>query len=102
MTTATRGLIRYEGPITDESPRGGRAAHGHDWQGQVDVAASYLAAAALAGHFPSAGAMSERQLARHLASQVARKRRMGAAKLVVIVLGEILALAAGCYIGLIA
>ena len=98
MTTATRGLVRYEGPV-DSQPS---SPYGDAWQDQVDMAASCLAAAALAGGMPRvAGTMSERQLARYLASQAARRRRTSATKMVVVILGEVIALGAGCYIGML-
>lgn len=97
MTTATRGLIRYEGPQGTSDD-----AYGDAWQQQVDMAASCLAAAALKGGMPRvAGTVTERQLARYLASQQARRRRMGLTKTAVIMIGEAIALAAGCYIGLL-
>ena len=75
-------------------------AYGDAWQDQVDMAASCLAAAALVGGMPRvAGTMNERQLARYLASQAARRRRTSATKVAVVMLGEAIALAAGCYIG---
>lgn len=100
MTTATRGLIRYQGSPDSHSSR---STYGEAWQEQVDAAASSLAASALAGRIPHvAGTMTERQLARFMANQAVKRRRTSAAKLAVIMLGEVLALAAGCYIGLIA
>jgi hypothetical protein len=103
MTTATRGLVRYEGAVRGGNGSAGEyASHDNAWQDQVDMAASCLAAAALTGGLrKAAGAMSERQLARYLASQASRRRRMGATKLAVIMIGEVIALAAGCYIGLL-
>ena len=99
MTTATRGLVRYEGEIESwTSP-----ADNYRWQDQVDTAASCLAAAALAGGMPRVhAAMGERQLARYLASQVVRRRRTSAAKLAVIMLGGVVALGVGCFIGMLA
>jgi hypothetical protein len=96
MTTATRGLVRYEGPVDTHQS----SPYGDAWQDQVDMAASCLAAAALAGGMPRvAGTMGERQLARYLASQAARRRRTSTAKITVILVGWAIALAAGCYIG---
>ncbi len=96
MTTATRGLVRYDNEVGSH-----RSTPGHSgWQDQVNTAASYLAAAALGGSMPNGGAaMSERQLARYLATQAVRRRRTSTTKLAVIMLGEAIALAAGCYIG---
>jgi hypothetical protein len=93
MTTATRGLIRYEGPTTQDS------AWTDGWQDQVDQAAANLAAAALTSGLARAGTVSERQLSRYLAAQAAKRRRTSTTKLAVIMLGELLALVAGCYIG---
>ena len=96
-TTVTRGLVRYQGP--DESQRD---PYGDGWQQQVDMAASCLAAAALAGGMPRvAGTLTERQLARYLSEQAARRRRTAISKVSVIVGGMALALVAGCYIGLL-
>jgi hypothetical protein len=98
MTTATRGLIRYEG-ASDTSSHG---AYGNGWQDQVDMAAACLAAAALTGGMPKvAGTLHERHLARFLADSAAKHRRRAKAKLAAVMVGEMIALAAGCYIGLL-
>ena len=98
MTTATRGLVRYEGVVTDAN---GDFSIGSAWQDQVDRATSAMATAS-AGFRRAPGAISERQLSRYLAAQSAKRRRVSATKLAVIMIGEVIALAAGCYIGLIA
>jgi hypothetical protein len=94
MTTATRGLIRYEGQA-----HAGDSDRGDDWQEHVDQAASFLAAAALKVGMMRSSTVGERQLSRYLADQAARKRRTTAAKLAVITLGVSLAVLTGCYIG---
>ena len=95
--TVTRGLVKYEGPAeSTQDP------YGNSWQQQVDMAASCLAAAALAGGMPRvAGTLTERQLARYLSQQAARRRRTAVAKVSVILGGGALALVAGCYIGML-
>ena len=99
-TTVTRGLVRYEG--NGRSAGDDRNPYGDAWQQQVDMAASCLAAAALAGGMPKvAGTLTERQLARYLGEQAARRRRTAMAKVSAIVGGCGLALVAGCYIGLL-
>lgn len=94
MATMTRGLIKYDGPTDTDGQRDA-------WQSQVDMAASCLAAAALQGGMPKVAATfgSERQLARFLSDRVWEKRRLQAMKLAVVVLAEIVGVAAGLYIG---
>ena len=96
-TTITRGLVRYQGqPETRQERQDGA------WQDQVDMAAACLAAAALQGGMARvAGTLTERQLARYLSQQAQRRRRTSTAKLAVILAGNLLALVAGCYIGLL-
>ena len=97
MDTISRGLVRYEGPARNES----RDPYGNNWQAQVDMATSCLAAAALTGGMPRTGLTNERALARYLSSEAAKKRRVANTKIAVIMLGNVLALAAGFYIGLL-
>ncbi|HEY2805383.1 MAG TPA: hypothetical protein VGI92_05940 [Gemmatimonadales bacterium] len=97
--TVSRGLIKYEGPAYESSSRD---VYGDGWQQQVDMAASCLAAAALTGGMPKvAGTLSERQLTRFLSGEVAKRRRVANTKLAVIMIAEAVALAAGCYIGML-
>jgi len=104
MTTVSRGLIKYEGPVSSESESRTYAdagVYGDGWQAQVDMAASCLAAAALTGGLPRVHTMHERQLARYLSAEVAKKRRVAYTKIATIMLGSALAMAVGCYIGLL-
>ena len=97
MDTISRGLVRYEGPAHHES----RDPYGNDWQAQVDMATSCLAAAALTGGMPRVGMTNERALARYLSSEAAKRRRVTNTKIAVVMLGNAIALAAGFYIGLL-
>ena len=102
METATRGLVKYQGSQDTGSRNDSSSAYGDGWQQQVDMAASCLAAAALQGGMPRvAGTLSERQLARYMTNQAIKRRRTAQTKLAVILLGQAIAVAAGCYIGML-
>lgn len=100
MTTISRGLIKYEGPVSSDSDADSDV-YGDGWQRQVDMAASCLAAAALTGGMPRVGTMHERQLARYLSAEAAKRRRVTNTKIAIIMMGMATALATGCYIGLL-
>ena len=102
MTTATRGLVRYQGAQDTQDDWKQSSPYSGAWQSQVDMAANCLAAAALQGGMARAGGtMSERQLARYLAGQAEKRRRTNQTKVAFILFGQAIALAAGCYIGLL-
>lgn len=102
METATRGLVKYQGAQDSSSQKDAGSPYGDGWQSQVDMAASCLAAAALQGGMPRvAGTLSERQLARYMTHQAIKRRRTAQTRLAVILLGQALAIAAGCWIGLL-
>ncbi len=97
METISRGLIRYEGQAHSET----RDPYGNNWQAQVDMATSCLAAAALTGGMPRTGITNERALARYLSAEAAKRRRVANTKIAVLMFGNAIALAVGFYIGLL-
>lgn len=94
MTAATmNGLVKFEGQTERKQ--------GESWRGQMDMAASCLAVAALQGGMPRVAASfgNEKQLASYLSDRVWQKRRVEALKFLVVTLAEVIGVAAGLYIG---